>query len=575
MKKLFSLLAVASLVLFTVQCDVIDSDLLTSPNAVSPDNVDPDLLLNAIQFNARSVYSSAATTGGQLTRMRYLFGSTYDNAYTPVSFNGIYQTAYSSQFINTQNLLALESEDAEGNRVRGIGYHIGIAKVLQGASLLTMVDLFGDMPWSEALDPTNFNPRLDPSSDLYPVAIGLIDEGIAELRNCLTTAPAADRAKCRAIPRNDLYFGTLSGNARVNSWIRTANTYKLKAYLNTGNAAGINALVADGLLITEQAHNFTFDFGTNDTNPDSRHPLFAGAYASGPAGGNYMSNSYMNMLLNDKSGVFPDGDPRVRYYIYRQTLNEVTDPATVSCLGSTPPGHFQANDPYCQLPRGYLGRDHLTDDGIPPDGTVRATFGVYPAGGQFDANQGVTITSTNGPDLGLRGAGFDPILTASFTHFMLAEAVLRLGVNGNARDLLDQAVNLSLNAVRTFGAPLAAGTGFEMTNTGDDNDVATYRAVVLSRFDNAANPLSVVIKEYYLALWPNGLEAFNAMRRTGFPNRADNLQPARSGSPGNFYRTMLYPAAMVIRNSNVDQKASTTASRTFWDTRGADDEFNF
>jgi hypothetical protein len=566
MKKLYSLLTVAFLMLFTVQCDVIDSDLLVSPNAVSPDNVDPDLLLNSIQFSARSVYSSAATTGGQLTRMRYLFGSTYDNAYTPVGFNGIYQSAYSSLFVDTNNLLAL---DANGER--GIAYHKGIALVLKGATLMTIVDMFGDVPWSEALDPTNFNPTLDGGADVYAAAIGMIDQGMAELRKCLTGSP--DLSECRAVPRTDLYFGGVSGDTRINRWLRTANTYKLKAYLNTGNAAGISALVAENLLITEPAHNFTFDFSTNDVNPDSRHPLFSGAYSTGPSGGNYMSNSYMNVLLNDKSGPFPDGDPRLRYYIYRQSLTNSNDPAAVSCLGSNKPGHFLDTDPYCQLVRGYLGRDFLTDDGIPPDATIRSTFGVYPAGGQFDANQGVAITSANGPDLGLRGAGFDPILLSSYTHFMLAEAVLRLGVSGNALSLYETAIDHSLNLVRNFGASLAAGTGFEMTNSGDDNDIATYKAIAVQRFNAASNPLSQVIKEYYLALWPNGLEAYNAMRRTGFPSRV-NIQPARNSSPGDFYRTVPYPAALVIRNSNVETKPSNLV-RTFWDTRGSDTEFNF
>lgn len=575
MKKLYSLLTVAFLMLFTVQCDVIDSDLLVSPNAVAPDNVDPDLLLNSIQFSARSVYSSAATTGGQLTRMRYLFGSTYDNAYTPVGFNGIYQSAYSSQFIDTINLIALE--DGE----RGLSFHIGIAKVLKGASLMTIVDMFGDVPWSEALDPTNFNPTLDSSADVYDAALALIDQGMTELRKCLTTAPADERAQCRAVPRNDLYYGALTGDARVNAWLRAANTYRLKGFLNMRHvrnvAAPINEIVASGLFISAPAHDFTFDFSTVDTNPDSRHPLFVGAYSAGVSGGNYMSNSYMNVLLRDKIGVFPDGDPRLRYYIYRQSLVNSNDPAIVSCLGSTPPGHFLPTDPYCQLVRGYNGRDFLVDDGLPPDGTIRATFGVYPVGGQFDANQGVAITASNGPDLGLRGAGFDPILMSSFTHFMLAEAVLTVpGVNGNAAQLMEQGIRLSLNTVRTFGASLANGTGFEMTNTGDDNAVDTYVAVAMSRFNNppaGSSQLNELIKEYYLALWPNGLEAFNAMRRTGLPARV-NLQPARNPNPGDFYRTLPYPAALVIRNANVESKTSNLV-RTFWDARGNDTEFNF
>jgi hypothetical protein len=569
MKKLYSLLTVAFLMMFTVQCDVIDSDLLVSPNASSPDNVDPDLLLNNIQFNARSIYASAATTGGQLTRMRYLFGSNYNNAYVPSGFNAIYQNAYSGLFIDTKNLIAL---DADGDR--GIAYHKGIALVLKGASLLTIVDMFGDVPWSEALDPSNFNPVLDGGAEVYAAAIAMIDEGIAELRKCLSGSP--DISECRAIPSNDLYYGgpgSATGNNRINNWIRAANTFKLKAFLNTGNASGITALVAEDMLITEPAHNFTFDFSTTDVNPDSRHPLFAGAYTAGPSGGNYMSNSYLNVLLNDKSGPFPDGDPRLRYYVYRQSTTNLDDPAAVSCLGSNPPGHFLDTDPYCQLVRGYLGRDFLTDDGIPPDANFRSTFGVYPVGGEFDANQNVSVADGGGTTMGLQGAGFDPILLSSFTHFMLSEAVLRLGVAGNAVQLYEKAIDHSLNLVRNFGSSLASGTGFEMSNSGENNDIATYKSIAVQRFNAASNPLSEVVKEYYLALWPNGLEAYNAMRRTGFPARV-NLQPARNPNPGDFYRTVPYPDALVVRNSNVNAKTSNL-ERTFWDTRGSDTEFNF
>ena len=57
------------------------------------------------------------------------------------------------------------------------------------------------------------------------------------------------------------------------------------------------------------------------------------------------------------------------------------------------------------------------------------------------------------------------------------------------------------------------------------------------------------------------------MRRTGFPDRDDNLQPAREPNPGTWYRSVLYPADMVERNSNVDQKAtSDLAVGPFWDT---------
>ncbi|MDT9121676.1 hypothetical protein RSW84_29935, partial [Escherichia coli] len=72
--------------------------------------------------------------------------------------------------------------------------------------------------------------------------------------------------------------------------------------------------------------------------------------------------------------------------------------------------------------------------------------------------------------------------------------------------------------------------------------------------DPATPTLRKISKEFYLAAWPNGLEAYNMMRRTGFPDRDDNLQPARTPSPGNWYRSVLYPAQMVDRNNTISQK---------------------
>ena len=56
------------------------------------------------------------------------------------------------------------------------------------------------------------------------------------------------------------------------------------------------------------------------------------------------------------------------------------------------------------------------------------------------------------------------------------------------------------------------------------------------------------------------------MRRTGYPDRDDNLQPARSPNPGNWYRSVLYPSTMTERNDNIDQKANADILQgPFWD----------
>ncbi len=554
MKFRNSLFVLASLLLFTVQCEIIGDDKLESPNSLPPSAVDPDFLLNQIQLEARGIYRGAASIGGEMTRMTYMFGDTYANAFSPNSFNGIYGNAYNDQFKDTDNLLPIAEE-------RGFTIHAGMAKILKGYSLLVLVDMFGDMPYSEALDATNFNPSLDSGESIYAEAIALLDAGIADI-----DAGIADGAP---IPDNDFYYGDESTANQLAYWKRAANTFKLKAYLNTGNSAGATALVADAdnSLIIDEDQDFDFKYTLNEVDPDSRHPNYASNYVDNTGAGAYMAVSFMNMLLTDKD----DMDPRMRYYFYRQTTSDTEDVNENTCITSFAPPHFDADDPYCLLGDGWWGRDHLIDDGIPPDGELRTTWGVYPVGGLFDGSTGGSADRGDG----LGGAGFEPIMLSFYTQFMIAEVELTMNNDAvAAKAALDLAMEGSFDKVAEFGEDLAEATPFAITA----DDVTDYIAEVTTRWDaaNDSNKLRQIIREYYFAVFPNGYEAYNAMRRTGYPDRADNLQPARSPNPGNWYRSVLYPANMTERNSNVEQKSNSDILQgPFWDPDKGSTKFNF
>jgi hypothetical protein len=544
MKLYKSIFVVASLMLFTIQCTVIDDSHLEDPNRLVPSDVDPDYLLNNIQLEARNVFRSAASIGGEMTRMTYMFGSTYENAFAPTSFNSIYTNAYADLFADVQNLIPIVSE-------KGFLYHKGIANTLKANAMLTLVDVFGDMPYSEANDATNFNPKLDDGESIYDSAIVLLDAAIADFAQA-----AEDDAPT---PANDFFY---DGDGSL--WTRAANTMKLKAYLNTGNTAGVNALIskASDTLIVSSSQDFVFTYSTNDVNPDSRHPDYANNYINSQGASSYMSIGYMNMMREDKDIV----DPRLRYYIYRQTTEDTQDFNENSCITTDKPSHFDADDPWCRIGDGYWGRDHLIDDGIPPDGNLRSTYGAYPAGGRFDNNSGQTADRGDGDG----GAGIDPILMSSFTHFMIAEAQLEMNNDAPAaKQFLGSALDESFGTVTSFTAQ-DNGTPFAATQ----DQIDAYKAEALAYFDAAG--LRAIMKEFYFAAWGNGYEAWNAMRRTGLPDKADNLQPARTASPGNWYRSVLYPANMVERNSSINQKANADVlNGPFWDPNKGDTKFNF
>lgn len=553
MKSFYKIIAAAFLMLFTVQCEVIDSSLLDSPNAVSPENVDADFLLTNIQLQTRGIYSGAALRGSQLTRQRRLFGSTYDNALQSQFLNGVYQTTYANVFVDVQTLTPLAEENE-------LFFHLGIAQTLQAYGMITMVDMFGDVPFSEALDPGNFNPGLDDDASVYQAALSLLDTAIQNLQN-----------EDRLTFPTDLYFPGETGDDKVEAWVRVANTLKLKAYLNMRHVdeaaatAGINTVLSDAIgPITEPEHDFTFQYSTNPTNPDSRHPLFTNNYLNGA--NDYIGLSIMHIMLTNKGNV----DPRMRYYFYRQRTENTTDVNEQSCLNAIAPTHYTDDDPFCQLEDGYWGNGHLNTEGIPPDQFARTTFGIYPAGGEFDAKQAADVAD----DLGLEGAGIRPILMSSFTHFMLAEAAETMtGVNTpmSALGHLQEAARQSIETVRAFGAGRVAELEVEALEP-DDDDIDDYVSVVETNYN--MDPIRTIAIEFYIASFPNGMEAYNLMRRTGFPEREDGIQPSRNASPGDFYRSLPYAANMINRNSNISAKSSNLV-RVFWDTRGDDTEFNF
>ncbi|WP_288426251.1 SusD/RagB family nutrient-binding outer membrane lipoprotein [uncultured Spirosoma sp.] len=518
-------------------------DLLDNPNAVTTSNTDINYLLNSIELTYRDHFNGIGDSGMRLTRMLNQGSAIYDNAVSPAGYNGVWETAYAGLLTDVKTLIPLAES-------RQLFVHAGIARTLRASTMVNLVDAFGDVPYTEAIDPTNFNPKTDAGSSIYTAALAELDKAI---ENFSATSSAG--------ATGDLIFG-----GTTDSWIRTANTLKLKIYLNrrlidkSGSTAAINTLIAGNKLISTNAQNFVFKFGTNLTNPDTRHPRYRDQY-SPSGGGDYQSNSYMGTMYSAKG--FPD--PRMRFYFYRQTVRNPTDVNVLRCITNSKPSHYSDADVFC-LPTsvGYWGRDHLSNEGIPPDGLLRTAWGVYPAGGLYDNNAGVPVSL----GAGAGGAGIHPMMMRSFVDFMLAESALTLGTTGSARDLLKSAIEKSMADVRTMVLGTTESSKIATYESANEivwsNEVTKYVNAVLARYDAATTDdarLNVIGTEYWLALYGNGIESYNLYRRTGKPA---NQQPALDPSPGAFARSFYYPASYITRNANAKQKASVTVP-VFWD----------
>lgn len=530
--KLFTYVLLGVGLVFT-SCETTDLDLLDDPNNVTQDKASLDRFMTAIQLDFTSFMRQMGGNGAALTRINYMFGRTYSNNYQPVALNGEWSLAYRGMFSDMASAESLAQSNGDNK-------HLGVMRILKAYTLITLVDAFGDVPLSQATDPSAYPaPMVDPGADVYAAAIDMLNEGIDYLSQ----------------PGDNLEYDFFYNN-EFGKWTKLANTVKMVAFLNTGNTSGFNGIVNAGNFINSTDDDFQFQYGTNETNPDTRHPSYNSNYnvtGTGP----YQSVWLMGTMLDL-------GDPRMRYYFYRQSdccpgasCNPGGSQTTLTCSVAPRPNHFPSDMLFCSLEEGYWGRDHGNAEGIPPDSFQKTSGGVYPIGGSFDDDRFTSVTVGGGGG----GAGIVPIMLASWTEFMKAEVALASGSAGAASSALSAGMNKHINKVLEFGSldPEADSAFFASSS-----DVSSYISSVVNAFNGGSNEdkWEVLATQQFIAHYGNGMDSYNFYRRTGYPKKLQlNIDP----NPGAFVRSFFYPANEANVNSNIVQKPGVDV-QVFWDT---------
>ncbi len=569
MKKISAIIFISVLLVFSSCSDIFELDLQQDPNNPTPETADLESLYNSVQLTFENFLAGPQFFTMQLSRqVAFTAGNVYETAYSPDNFNNTWNQAYANFLPDANAVIAL----AEPN---GQFYHTGTTRIMMGYVLVSLVDLFGNVPWEQAGQGIeNLSPESQDGATLYGIARDLISQGIADLEMNEAAAPTFE----------------FMFDDNATAWIQAGNSVLMKIAVNLRDQAAFDAVVAGGNFISSAANDWQFEYGSNRENPDSRHPLYAAHYEGND--GQYLSNWYM-WAMNDEKPVV---DPRIRGYFYRQVGSIPLDnPNRFDCINSilpdpeaTPAHYLACNDrmPYCvaSLSNGYYGRDHGNGNGIPPDGDIRTRYGVYPAGGKFD-NESFTAT-TDPMRLGIDGAlgaGIHPILPSFFVNFYRAEMAILSGDQALAREQLLAGVAASIAKVRNFMetrdpnsldevVSVDIVTGAEIRGNAflpSDDAVGAYLDVVASRFDEAGDPLEVIALEALLAQWGNGLESYNLIRRTARPS---NLQPAILTSAGTYIRSALLPAVHVNLNQNATQ--NSILDQVFWDNSSLGPCFN-
>ncbi len=569
--NLFKTLSVGLLVLSVAACADLD-ELLIDPNGVTADQADAGSLYNSIQIEFNDFQNDPYEFAAGLARMDAETGGfTYTATHQPTEFDDMWTDFYAQFLPDADAFIALVEP-------LNLDAAAASAKIMKAYGYMQFADLFGAVPLTEAgqggAEEAITNPGRESGEAVYAAAVDLLDEAILQLEGADNFTIAFDN-----------FYG---GNAA--RWSTLAQTLKLRAAVTTrlvGGGADVQGIVDNGDIIDQNNENFEFKYGSNRVNPDNRHPFYEDSYEI--EDGRYQSTWFMWLLTESKDDIV---DPRARYYFYRQNravypAAVAEDPNAFDCIfGSglpdpnvVPPYYESISEdmPYClgSYDLSYYGRDHLNGSGIPPDGQYRTVYGLYPAGGLYDNGLSAPIIVANNGVDGALGAGIEPIWQASFTHFILAEAALTGHYDGDAGALLADAIELSFDRVTAFESLVDGGevvATVPVTVTVEDTYVADstvteYIEFVMDEYEEADEDgkLAIVAREYMIALFGNGLEAYNLYRRTCLP--AD-IQPGIDPNPGPFIRSALYPSVHVNRNINATQKASFTEP-VFWDTNDA------
>lgn len=222
-----------------MRSDYIIPDLITS-TAFSV--VGSDLAFYASAYIEHSVGIYGQLYNAEIRSSEPTSGTTYNNSWVTI-------------YNNLGDLKTVIAKCSAGGEEEGNTRTLGIAQVLTAYNLAVLTDLFGDVPWTEALQPgVIFTPKLDKQEAIYNDIFKLLDDAIANLEK-ETPIDLGDQ---------DLIYG-----GDKNSWIAFANGLKARYTMRIakGDADYQKIISLADESFTEIAEEAKFNYPENASSP--------------------------------------------------------------------------------------------------------------------------------------------------------------------------------------------------------------------------------------------------------------------------------------------------------------------
>ncbi len=504
--KLNTLYIAAFLVLVGTGCKKDYLNVNTNPNSL-PTATPAYVLANALNTSATNMVTPNETGmvwGGQWTQSNgYIISTTlFSYSFTNGDFNywdNTFDNLYDYQYV-------INNADAANQ-----AYLKGPAKVMQALAFQKLVDLYGNVPFSEALQGVKkLAPKFDDQKTVYEGLITLLDGAIVDLKA---------NAFASAYTGSDIIF---KGNTA--NWVKFANSIKLRILMRQARVSGrdsyitseVNKIAAEGSGVLTG-----IDAGVN--------PGYVAS--AGQINPFYDLYGYSETAARRAYNNWPRG---TEFFI--NNLKATGDTARLKRI-------FYA-----------IGNENSANPGV----STKAEIADNYVGVPFGSSAGFlpAVTSAPGPAVLVKGTYNKSylLMTAAEAQLNLAEAKQRYGASinfsGTAQSYYEAGVKESY---RLLGASAADATRLLASGVQDVD------------FAASTNKLQAIGYQKWLSFANyNGLEAWSEYRKNNYPVTPQSKNYVGASRPLRLY----YPGTEFGSNgANVTAQGTIDplATKIFWD----------
>lgn len=287
-------------------------DINRSPNVPGVEQANAKLVFPS------AVMATAAQVGGEYAILGAIWGqyatqSAFANQYrtweqynlTGLDFERAYEGLYVRALPNYQLIINQAREQKNWN-------FFLMATVMKTYATQVLVDLYGDIPFSEALQgASNLNPKFDDGYAVYKSLLDSLDAALAKDFTASSNIPGghADIVFPGSGSTDIAADADWISSGNINKWIQFANTLELKMYLRMVNNKPTEAQAGIEKLYNSGAQFLDIDAGVGGfvAEPGLDNPMYEQNIQGLNTSTNLRASHTMVSYLKE------NGDPRLNY----------------------------------------------------------------------------------------------------------------------------------------------------------------------------------------------------------------------------------------------------------------------